>query len=354
MLGYSDSSKFGGITTSPVGDPPRPAPAARRRPPLRRTAAALPRPRRHRRPRRRPLARRDPRAALGHPGGRDQGDRAGRGHLRQVPHPVAGPGEPGTHRRRHAPGVRAAHRAPPVRRGARPLGRGDGHRLRRRARRLPRRWSRTPTCPPYFFASTPVDQLAELHLGSRPSRRPDSGAGLDGLRAIPWVFGWTQSRQIVPGWYGVGSGLRAAREAGLDTRARRDARALALLPQLPVQRRDDARQDRPADRPALRRHPRPRRAAARLRPRSRPSTSSPSARCCGSPARRELLDASPVLQQTFHIRDAYLDPISYLQVALLAPAARGRRRRRPEPTRCCARALLLTVNGVAAGLRNTG
>ncbi len=68
-----------------VGDPPRPAPAARRRPRARRAAAALPRPRRHRRPRRRPDARRDPRPALGHPRRRDQGHRAGRGHLRQVP-----------------------------------------------------------------------------------------------------------------------------------------------------------------------------------------------------------------------------------------------------------------------------
>jgi len=198
----------------------------------------------------------------------------------------------------------------------------------------------------YFRLATPIDVIERMPIGSRPPAR-GSGSGIKQLRAIPWVFAWTQSRHVLPGWYGVGTALERAVSRHGEGQVAEMLRDWPFLKALV----DDVEMVlAKADMGIAARYAR---LAGPLEASYFPGIRAEFDRTVHWVLRLKgttaLLDEDPALQRSIRLRNPYVDPMSLLQVELLT---RWRVAGRPDDD--LFEALLATVRGIAQGLQNTG
>ena len=200
----------------------------------------------------------------------------------------------------------------------------------------------------YFRLATPIDVIQRMEIGSRPASRPSTEQSeIEQLRAIPWVFAWTQSRHLLPGWYGLGTALDGATKRYGATALGEMAHAWPFLKTLLD---DVAMVLATADFAIAARYAR---LAGRLGDRYLPVIRAEFERTVAHvlALKRDtaLLDSDPALQRSILLRNPYVDPMSFLQIDLLE---RWRAAGRPDNE--VFRALLASVRGIAQGLQSTG
>ena len=204
----------------------------------------------------------------------------------------------------------------------------------------------TPAFHDYFRLATPIDLIERMRIGSRPASRR-KGAGIDNLRAIPWVFAWTQSRVILPGWFGLGSGLAAAGKQFDDGAFRAMFREWYFMRALTA---DAEMVLAKADLGVARLYSE---LAGELHERFFPLIEKEFELTrdliLEYSDHEALLDGDITLQRAIMLRNPYVDPMSLMQVDLLRRwRATGREDAELFET------LLASVNGIAQGLQNTG
>ena len=206
-----------------------------------------------------------------------------------------------------------------------------------------------PAFPRFFRAFTPVDELALLDIGSRPVSRPEAAASgeLAALRAIPWVFAWTQNRCLLPAWFGCGAAFGAHGLGGTAlVRLRSMYRDLpffrALVENLEMTLAKSSLEIGEAYLDLVPEHFEPTRLWRLLADEHARTVDAVLAIVEAD----ELLDRHPVVQRSIRLRNPYVDPINAIQVELLRAWRAGEER--------ALRPLLRSIAGIAAGLRNTG
>ncbi len=200
----------------------------------------------------------------------------------------------------------------------------------------------------FFETATPMAELEHAKIGSRPARRGGKRS-FESLRAIPWVFGWTQSRLLIPGWFGVGHALSFYREKpdGLD-RLQEMMREFPLFIDL-IRNVEVALAKADLGIAALYASLMPdAEARERVFGKFRAEFTRTLEAVLAVTGQSELLENNPVLARSIRLRNPYVDPLSLIQVDLL------RRKRAGEDTPETNRAIASTINGISAGLRTTG
>jgi len=207
----------------------------------------------------------------------------------------------------------------------------------------------------YFFSATPIHEIAELNIGSRPSARRNSGR-IEDLRAIPWVFSWGQCRLLLPGWYGFGSGVEAYLGAAGSAAARRGRqellrrmaaewpffRALTSNMEMVLAKTDLGIASRYTQLAADRKR------GAAIFAAIEEEWRRTVRHWLAISGQKHLLESNPELAARLRQRLPYLDPLNHLQVELIKRHRQGKVDERGK------RAIHITINGIAAGLRNTG
>jgi len=214
----------------------------------------------------------------------------------------------------------------------------------------------TPGFTDYFFAATPIREIAELNIGSRPASRKASRA-IEDLRAIPWGFSWGQCRVALPGWCGFGRAIEQFVEAGDDREARIEL-LRRMHRQWPFFRTLLSNLDMVLAKSDLRIAARyvelveDKRLGQRIFKAIRAEWDRAHAALALITGEPERLSSNPALARSIEHRFPYLDPLNHLQVELMR---RYRHRRASDPSNeRLQRGIHLSINGIAAGLRNTG